>query len=100
MRVYHLKPIEDDWTVTLEGVEKPVAAFSTKQAALNAARDLAERRNGRLVGFREDDTVEEIRDRHRTQKLRHVLPLGSVNIAGKDLARARFSKQSTWGKTS
>jgi hypothetical protein len=92
MRTYHLKPIDDEWTLTLEGAEKPVAAFSSKQAALNAARDLADRRDGRLVVFREDDTVEELREPPQVTKLRNAVPLGSANGVGKDLARARFPK--------
>jgi hypothetical protein len=61
MNTYHLKPDDGDWTLTQEGVEKPIAAFSDNRVALNAARDLADRRKGRLVVFRQDGTIAERR---------------------------------------
>jgi hypothetical protein len=62
MKTYHLKPDGDDWMLMEDGVERPLAAFSSKRVALNAARDLTDQRKVRLVVFRDDGTVEEVRE--------------------------------------
>jgi hypothetical protein len=60
MRIYILKPGDDEWTLTLEGAEEPVAAFSSEGAALNAARELATQRQGRVLVFHGDGRIEEV----------------------------------------
>jgi hypothetical protein len=56
---YHLLPDGDGWTVRLEGSDDDLARHETKDAALDAARDLAHTHMpSRLVVHRSDGTIQ------------------------------------------
>lgn len=57
MKIYHLKPSGDEWELTEEGKEKPVATFSDELTAEGASMDYAKGRRGTLKIFRDDGTV-------------------------------------------
>jgi hypothetical protein len=71
VKTYHLRPTEGEWVLSLEGEEKPIASFDGKNAALSAARNLADRRGGDLKVFRNDGTIEEVRRRPALSKTPH-----------------------------
>jgi len=57
---FHLLPNGDNWNLTPEGSNRPLATFSTKAKALaSAARLLDKPGGGSLKIHREDSTIEE-----------------------------------------
>lgn len=57
--VYHLTPAENGWAVKLEGVDRPVSTRGTKDEALAAARELAQKHEpSQLVVHRLDGTIQ------------------------------------------
>ena len=57
--VYHLLPKDDKWSVRIEGQDKDSSVQDTKQAALDAARKLAQANEpSRLVVHRADGTIQ------------------------------------------
>jgi hypothetical protein len=56
---YHLLPKGDGWTVRLEGHTKDISLHTNKNAALSAARGLAQAHEpSRLVVHRADGTIQ------------------------------------------
>jgi hypothetical protein len=57
---YHLLPNGDDWNLTPEGSNRPLAIFSTRAKAIaGGARVLSKSGGGSLKIYREDYTIEE-----------------------------------------
>lgn len=60
--IFHLKQMNDEWALLLEGESKPEQTFSTKEEGLKAARELAQKNMPcDLVVYRMDGTIQ---DRH------------------------------------
>ena len=58
-KVYHLSPADDGWAIKLENVDEPISTHGTKDAALAAGRDLAQKAEpSQLVVQRQDGTVQ------------------------------------------
>lgn len=57
--VYHVAPHEEGWKVAIEGQAAPASVHPTKEAALNAAREIAKAAEpSRVVVHRMDGTIQ------------------------------------------
>lgn len=57
--VYHVAPHEEGWKVGIEGQTAPASVHPTKEAALNAAREIAKKAEpSRVVVHRMDGTIQ------------------------------------------
>lgn len=57
--VYHVAPHEEGWKVGIEGQKAPASVHPTKEAALNAAREIAKAAEpSRVVVHRMDGTIQ------------------------------------------
>jgi hypothetical protein len=63
---YHLKLTRDDWELTQEGNEKPLASFGSKSDAVKRASLMVEEQTGSLKIHNADGTIEEERNYPRT----------------------------------
>lgn len=60
LTVYHVLPLDDGWSIKMEGAEEASSHHDTKKAALDAARELVKSREpSQLVIHRQDGTIQD-----------------------------------------
>lgn len=57
---YHIVPHNDEWAIKRENATRVTEVFSTKEKALNKARDLVKEKNVQLTIHRRDGTFERV----------------------------------------
>ncbi|MBM7605597.1 uncharacterized protein YdaT [Metabacillus crassostreae] len=57
---YHIVPHNDEWAIKRENATRATEVFSTKEKALDKARDLVKNKNVQLTIHRQDGTIEKV----------------------------------------